>query len=136
MSPIECHSPCRGTGYYIERHDVYACPRCGDVAYADNVETTSSGKELLAGGDEEDFVRIVGEVVLDTKYVGPMAVVKAPYDASDAIKTLDFRETERQWSEEIDHWIVRTRYRDALVEAVEDAGFPAVDLVRIRREHS
>lgn len=132
---IECHSPCSGSGYYLDALDAYACPLCGDISLRENVETTSRELPLLAGGDEERYVRFVGRVVLDEVEEGPCAVVKMPYDAKDDLKDLPFRASERRWSDELDHWVILDRWRERAAEHMTDRGWDVVDLVALREAH-
>lgn len=125
-------SPCTGTGYYIEEYDVYACPTCGDIAETDNLYELSNGGTLLAGGDEEDFVRVVGQTLLDDVLVGRMAIIKQPYAAKDDLKELPFRQSERQWSEEVNHWAILDSWRERFVAHMKDAGWKTIDFVALQ----
>lgn len=126
---VECHSPCHGEGRYIEEYDVFACNYCGSISYSENLYRTNSGTLLLSGGDEDDFVRVVGRVCLDDMPVGPMAIIKSPYEAKRDIKKLDFRTTERRWSDEVNHWVMRTSYLDTFVEHMRESGWKVLNLL-------
>lgn len=129
---VECHSPCRGVGYYIEQYDAYACPLCGDIAYADNLYETTRKTMLLSGGDEADFIRIVGTVVSADESGGPFALLKSPYEAKEDIKDLPYRESERRWSDEFNHWIILDSWRSKFVEHMREKDWKVIDLVKIR----
>jgi len=126
---LECHSPCPGEAVWNDDVGVYVCDTCGRVGDETCVGETHSNSLLFSGGQREDYIRFVGVITEwpSTYHVGPWIVVKSPYQAKDAIKSLDEQTTGRLWDSDMSCWLIKEHAKEQAIESLQEQGWGVID---------
>jgi hypothetical protein len=130
MKEIECHSPCHSYAVRDERLGVYVCHTCGRIGDESCVGETSSGEGgLFSGGQEDEYIRFAGEVTLfaSSYHIGPWIVVKSPYEAKEAIKSLNEETTGRMWHSDMNCWLIKKDAKETAKERLNNTQFNVID---------
>jgi len=125
VNKVECHSPCTGTAKWNDRANVFVCDTCGRIGD----ERAVSDHPLFTGGQEEEYIRFIGTVTThpSTYHIGPWVVVKSPYEAKDAIKSLDEEKTGRLWDSDLSCWLIKERCKSFAKEELNKTDFDVID---------
>ena len=126
---VECHSPCTGAAEWDEQAEALVCRKCGRIGDRECVSETSRGTPLFTGGQEEDYIRFVGTITTypSTYHIGPWIVIKSPYDAKDAIKSLDEGKTGRLWDPDLSCWLIKEGSKEVAKEQLNKTQFDVID---------
>lgn len=126
---VECYSPCRGYAKWDKNAGVFVCDTCGRIGDESTVGETSMGVELFTGGQEDQYIRFVGVITTypSTYHIGPWVVVKSPYEAKEAVKSLDESTTGRMWDSNMSCWLIKERFKDMAKEQLNQTEFDVID---------
>ena len=125
-------STCGVSSAHFSEIGVWVCPYCGRCAieYTD----TAAGPVLdyLPGGDDPiDLVKVLGEF---SSHDGLKSMLGTPYESKDDLLDLPRESTSRRWNPERSAWTVDADAIREVKEHLREAGWPVIDLVRLRRE--
>lgn len=102
-------------------------PKIDDmVARADAGEFDDETPDATLAGlvpKDVDEDAVVVDDIVDTRY-GRKAVLASPYDAKDAIKSLDWDDTHRSWDDARGAWTVDVEAIPMVADELADAGWP------------
>lgn len=123
---------CAEPSGHIPELGVWACPFCGRLAieYTD----TADGPVLdyLPGGDDPvECIKILG---VFSSHDGLKAMLGTPFESKDDLLDLPRESTSRRWNPDRSAWTVDADAIQEVTEHLCEAGWPVVDLVRLRRE--
>lgn len=129
IESVECHSPCSGTAKWNEEAEVFVCEKCGRVGGHESVSKTSRGTRLFTGGQEDDYIRFIGTVTTyaSTYHIGPWIVIKSPYKAKEAIKSLDEEVTGRIWDSNMSCWLIKKSAKENAKEQLKEFDYDIID---------
>jgi len=106
---------------------VWACPFCGNVSPSHY--NTDRGPILA---DEDPVTDVIVVRGLLSSKAGLKAVLDTPYRAKEDLLDLP-QKTSRRWNPDLDSWTVMAHSRGLAASHLEEAGWPVIDLVELRR---
>lgn len=129
VESVECHSPCSGIAEWNERAGVFVCRKCGRIGDHEALSTTTRNETLFTGGQEEDYIRFVGTITTypSTYHIGPWVVIKSPYEAKAAIKSLDEDTTGRLWDSDISCWLIKESAKQVAKKQLNNTKYDVID---------
>lgn len=92
-----------------------------DAGEFDGETPDATLKGLVPVDDDEDAVVVTD--LADTRY-GKKAVLDSPYEAKDALKSLDWDDTHRSWDDSRDAWTVDATALSTVADTLADEGWP------------
>lgn len=110
---------------------VWICPFCGRCAIEYTEVPEGEVLDFLPGGDPVEVIKILGEF---SSHDGLKSMLGTPFESKDDLLDLSRESTSRRWNPERKAWTVDADSIQEVKEHLREAGWPVIDLVRLRRE--
>lgn len=132
---LDFHPDCPACGVssaHFPEIGVWICPYCGRCAieYIDTVDGPVLDY-LLGGDDPVDSIKVLGEF---SSHEGLKSMLGTPYASKDDLLDLPRESTSRRWNPDRSAWTVDADAIREVKKHLREAGWPVIDLVRLRRE--
>jgi hypothetical protein len=132
---FDFHSDCPTCGVssvHLPEIGVWVCPFCGRLAIEYNEKPKGEVLDYLPGGDDPvECIKILG---VFSSHDGLKALLGTPYESKSDLHNLPRESTSRRWNPDRSGWTVDASAIDEVKEHLREAGWPVIDLVRLRRE--
>lgn len=123
---------CGEPSEHLSEIGVWVCPFCGRLAIEYNEKPEGEVLDFLSGGDDPvEVIKILGEFA---SHDGLKAMLGTPYESKADLLDLPRKSTSRRWNPERKAWTVDADAIQEVKERLREAGWPVVDLIRLRRE--
>lgn len=123
---------CDEASVHLSGIGVWVCPFCGRLAVEYNEKPEGEVLDFLPGGDDPiDAIKVLGEF---SSHDGLKSMLGTPFESKDDLLDLPRESTSRRWNPDRSAWTVDADSIQGVKEHLREAGWPVVDLVRLRRE--
>lgn len=127
----ECPT-CEVRSAHLPEVGVWACPYCGRCAITYSEDGNEAVLDYPPGGDDPvQCIKILGEFAT---HDGLKAMLGSPYASKDDLHDLPRESTSRRWNPDRSAWTVDADAIPEVKEHLREAGWPVIDLVRLRSE--